>query len=188
MKTLVFVTMMLISAQASAGLWDDIKGAFSGSDKVDDVEKAEAAVEAVKKVETSQPATQTGTVTQLMPLVVSQLGVTDRQARGGLGALFQASESVLSAQDFNLLKKYVPEADQLMSEAPATNSLLGGALEYAGAGQGTTAAANLLTQFNDLGLGSEMIARYSDVTGDYLKEKSPDLARTFSDSLLGLLE
>lgn len=192
MKNLLFIVGLSFSFSAQAGLWDDITSMVSGDEK-EQAPTAEAAMEKAEKVSTpslsdDSAADTAGAVTQLLPLVTDTLGVSERQARGGLGAIFQASESVLSPQNFALMGKYVPEMDQLMAEAPATNNLMGGALQMAGVGASGTAAANLLSQFNDLGLGTDMIMKYSQLTSDYLKDSSPDLASSFTDGIMGLLK
>ncbi len=182
MKKLVFLLLVTSSFSVQANFWDSL---FGSDDAEATTEEPVKKVSTVEKV--ADPAPASGTVTQLLPMVTGTLGVTERQARGGLGALFQASRSVLSPQDFQLIEQYVPELDQLVSEAPATNQLLGSAMQMAGIGAGGTAAANLATQFHDLGLGTDMILKYSDLAGDYLKESSPDLASKFTESLAGFL-
>lgn len=191
MKKLLLIVGLSFSLSAQAGLWDDIKGMVS-EDEDEQAATTEAAVEKASEmapptVSKDTAAETAGAVTQLLPLVTGTLGVTERQARGGLGAIFQASKSVLEPADFALIGQYVPEMDQLMAEAPATNNMMGGALQMAGIGASGTAAANLLSQFNDLGLGTDMIMKYSQLTSDYLKDSSPDLASSFTDSIMGLL-
>ncbi len=187
MKNLLALILVIASFPTQAGVIDDIMAWFSGTDE-EQTETAPAK-DAAKTITSDKPSPQqaTGKVTQLLPLVTGTLGVTERQARGGLGAVFQASKSVLTAQDFALIERYVPEVNQLMSEAPATNQLMGGALQMAGVGAGGTAAANLATQFHDLGLGTDMILKYSNLAGDYLKNSSPEIAGRFTDAITGLL-
>ena len=184
MKRLTILTLLIATLPAQAGMIDDIMAWFSGGD-----EQEEAAPAPAKEPRAEKPAPQqkTGTVTQLIPLVTGTLGVTERQARGGLGAVFQASKSVMTTQDFSLIERYVPEVNQLMDEAPPTNQLMGGALQMAGVGAGGTAAANLATQFHDLGLGADMILKYSNLAGDYLRNNSEELAGRFNDAITGML-
>ena len=157
MKQLMILTLLIATFPAQAGIMDDIMAWFSGGDEQAEEAPAPAkqpVKEPAKAPTAEKPAAaqKTGTVTQLLPLLTGTLGVTERQARGGLGAIFQASKSVLTAQDFSLIERYVPEVNQLMSEAPPTNQLMGGALQMARVGAGGTAAANLATQFHDLGV------------------------------------
>ena len=191
MKQLLLLTLILASFEARASIFDDIMAWFSGSDEQTETPaEPKAAPTPAPSPAPAAPTTasqQTGTVTSLLPLVTSTLGVTEKQARGGLGAVFQASKSVMTPEDFSLIERYVPEVNQLMREAPATNQLMGGALQMAGVGAGGTAAANLATQFHDLGLGTDMILKYSGLAGDYLKDNSPELAGRFTDAITGLL-
>ena len=55
-------------------------------------------------------------------------------------------------------------------------NLLGGSAK-------TSAAANLVTQFNDLGLGADMIAGFSQQAIDFVKEQSPEA----SSKLMGVV-
>ncbi|MBO6557303.1 MAG: DUF2780 domain-containing protein [Pseudomonadales bacterium] len=186
MKQLLILTLTLASLEAQASIFDDVKGWFGGSDEQTE-KPAEPKAAPTPAAATEAASQQAGTMTSLLPLVTSTLGVTEKQARGGLGAVFQASKSIMTSEDFSLIERYVPEVNQLMREAPATNQLMGGALRMAGVGAGGTAAANLATQFNDLGLGTDMILKYSGLAGDYLKNSSPDLAGRFTDAITGLL-
>ena len=55
---------------------------------------------------------------ELTEKLISQLGITEAQAKGGVGALFQAAEKKLSAEEFQSISKSVPDLDGLMQAAP----------------------------------------------------------------------
>ena len=60
---------------------------------------------------------------QLIPTLVSQLGINEEQARGGAGLLFQAAQEKLDAEDFQKLTNHIPEITQLMEAAPPRGGL-----------------------------------------------------------------
>ncbi|MBT6584832.1 MAG: hypothetical protein HON77_11045 [Gammaproteobacteria bacterium] len=77
----------------------------------------------------------------------------------------------------------VPNIDSYIAAAPPTNQLVGGAMNLLGGSAKATAAANLVTQFNDLGLGADMIAGFSQQAIDFVKEQSPEA----SSKLMGVV-
>ena len=54
----------------------------------------------------------------LTDTLVKKLSISNEQAQGGAGALFQLAKSNLDAGQFAALSKAVPEMDSLLSKAP----------------------------------------------------------------------
>gem|GEM_PF-3423691 len=179
-KVFLPLVILLYSAQSQAGILDDILAWFSGDDETLDASRAdtESGSGAMSSAAKSAAAAATSTAIKagmgLMPTVVQALGVTEKQARGGLGAIFMAARATLAPQDYKLISDAVPDIDSYVGAAPPTNQLVGGAMNLLGGSAKTTAAANLVTQFNDLGLGADMIAGFSQQAIDFVKEQSPE--------------
>lgn len=198
MKPFLLFLCLVYSASAQASLWDDLMSFISGDDEAEQAEPASSPTEdATAKpepteagmVETMGAAASLLSDTAqkgLLPTVSERLGVTEAQARGGLGALFSAAKTVLSEEDFAMVAGAVPGMDGLMAEAPPTNELLGSALQLGGIGGSGTAAANLLTQFNSLGLDADMIMKYGEVTRDYLSDSAPEASDKLMQAVSGL--
>tara|TARA_R110002072_G_scaffold31735_18_gene97687 strand:+ start:10194 stop:10817 length:624 start_codon:yes stop_codon:yes gene_type:complete len=138
-------------------------------------------------------ALTSGAVTaSLTSMITGQLGVTDTQAKGGLGSLFGLAKSSLGSQDFSQLSSVVPEMDTLLAAAPAISenakglsSLMGSAGKYGQALQGATQA---YSQFKQLGIGVDKIPAYINVTNDFLKSQgSDDAATLFQKGVSALL-
>jgi hypothetical protein len=53
----------------------------------------------------------------LINMVVSQLGVNEQQATGGLGSIMKLAQEHLGT-DFSHIEKYLPEVQKLISQAP----------------------------------------------------------------------
>jgi len=108
----------------------------------------------------------------LVQTLTSNLGVTEAQASGGAGAIFNYAKSALPTEDYAKVEKAVPEAAELIKQAPAadsTKSAVGGALGKAG---GTAAGlAGLGSSFEKLGLNSDMVGKFVPVVVGYVDKK-----------------
>ncbi|HSX84419.1 MAG TPA: DUF2780 domain-containing protein [Cellvibrio sp.] len=133
----------------------------------------------------------------LVPMLTQNLGVTEAQAAGGMGSIFQAVQGVMSTSDFNSLSKAVPNMDSLLSAAPAVEtskksggSLLSGAMDAAAQyGANTKTGAQLLSQFKSLGLSPDMVSKFTDVAMSYLKNgEVPQTAELLSTALSSVLK
>jgi hypothetical protein len=113
----------------------------------------------------------------LVGMLVSKLGVTPAQAEGGAGALFRTAKGRMSNDNYQKLATSVPEADSLQAKAPPVeskkSSLLGGAASMLGgkAGSSIGGMTDLVGSFKSLGMGKEMIGKFTPVVYDYVKEK-----------------
>ena len=112
----------------------------------------------------------------LVSMLVDKLGVTEKQAEGGAGAIFKTAEKRMPENDYKQLSDSVPEADALQSAAPApaaNKGLIGGATSMLGgkAGSSLGGSAELLSSFKELGMDSEMLGKFTPVVYDYVKEK-----------------
>ena len=58
----------------------------------------------------------------LITTLVDALGITGKQAEGGVGALFNNAKENLSTEDFNKASEAVPGVGKYMAEAPSTDS------------------------------------------------------------------
>jgi hypothetical protein len=126
----------------------------------------------------SSTVTTTGQVESdsLVALVSSRLGITEQQSAGGLGALFNTARGQLSSGDFAQIANAVPEMNELLAAAPATeqsNSLLGRAGSL---GNALNSAGQLKSAFDQLGLSSDMIAPIANIAVQYLESSSPAAA------------
>jgi hypothetical protein len=109
---------------------------------------------------------------ELVDRLVKQLGVEDRQARGGSAVLFKAARDKLGATEFDRMLGGVPGVGDLVKQAPSSGigKLFGG---LAGALGGGNAAivANVVTSFASLGLSQEDAKRFVPVILGFLRER-----------------
>lgn len=174
------ITLLLasISTQAHASWWDSIVSFFGGEETAEESANADLV--------------KTGL--SLLPLLTQKLGVTESQAEGGMGALLQAAQLLLSNSEFSQLSSAIPAANSLMSSAPKASSGgtgdLTGALVGFAAEQSETvkAGTQLVSQFESLGLGADMIPKFSGVAEEYLKKSDKaDTASLLTTAISSIL-
>lgn len=135
---------------------------------------------------TALPARATG----LTDLLMSKVGVTQPQAVGGAGSIFQLAKSQMTAGNFAKLSGAVPgmgdylgAAPALAPAAPSTGSGLAGAAAQALGGSsalGGQAAGlsgklatvqQLAPAFDQLGMKQKMVGKFVPVIVDYVKQQ-----------------
>ncbi len=114
------------------------------------------AANAVASVASSSKGTQT---TSLINMLTSQLGVTDKQAEGGVGSILGYAKKALSSSDYSTLASAIPNSDELIKAAPEAIKNIS-----KGAGMSTLASS-----FSSLGLGGDMVGKFVPVVMDYFK-------------------
>ena len=72
----------------------------------------------------------------LTDLLVSQLGVSNQQAMGGAGAIFELAKQNMSVGDFGKVSAAVPGMSGLLAAAPALSGVTGGGSGLLGAAAG----------------------------------------------------
>ena len=116
----------------------------------------------------------------LVKTLVSQLGVSEGQAEGGLGLLLKAAQDHLPKDQNAQLQEGVPDAAALMQKAPAeggggAGGMLGaaagalGGLLGGGAGK-LGAMASLAGGFSSLNLDKDQITKFAGVAKDWLEQ------------------
>ena len=108
----------------------------------------------------------------LVQTLSKQLGVTDEQAAGGAGAIFQYAKTALPGGDYGKVEKAVPEAAELVKKAPpadSTTSAAGGLLGKTGSTAAGT--ASLVSSFQKLGLSGDMVGKFTPIVVNYAEQK-----------------
>ena len=133
--------------------------------------KANQAVQtgAASNEQVSAP-TQTGLIDALM----QKLGVTQEQAQGGSGAIFQAAKQHMGADDFSQLSQSVPEMDKMLEAVPeqstAEKSVTGALSSIMGDDETVNTATSLISAFQKLDLSQDMIPQFTPIVVDYVKQ------------------
>jgi hypothetical protein len=111
----------------------------------------------------------------LIQLLSSNLGVTEKQATGGAGSIFNVAKQKLSAGDFAQVAKAVPGIDNMMAAAPKSEGvtgMLGGASSlFGGSAASVDKVASLSGSFSQLGMNAGMVNKFTPIILDYVKSK-----------------
>ena len=122
---------------------------------------------------TKRQMTDLGVTTpELTKDLAKNFGVTEAQAAGGVGAMFQHAAEKLNAVDFDSIRKSTPGVDKYLK---ASQSALGGAkLSDIGGLEGA---------FKKLGLTPQMVAQFKPLVLDYVGKYSPSARSTLASVL-----
>jgi hypothetical protein len=111
-------------------------------------------------------------VMKLIPMLTQGLGVTESQAKGGAGVIFDYVKQKVSAEDFAQVDKALPGVDSLVDLAPKVSDLSGqiGGLSPTLGGKSdlTGGMAGVAERFGKLGLDAGMVDKYVKIRLRYL--------------------
>ena len=125
----------------------------------------------------------------LTDTLVKKLNISNEQAQGGAGALFQLAKSKLDAGQFAELSKAVPEMDSLLSAVPKQSGALSGLAGNASSALGEANnpygnLAGLAATFQALNLSPDKVDEFVPVVVDYVSAKSGALTGNMLQSAL----
>lgn len=193
-KTLLASAILLASTNyAHAGFFDFLFG--EEEEKAPAAETApEATSETPKTVtsvkvpvaktlpeESSMMDDATNMAMGLLPMLSSELGVTETQAEGGMGSLFQVAKGALSSDEFGQLSQNIPGMDTLLAAAPALgsksaggNALTGMLANAGGLASSLGGMSKLTEQFEALGLSPDMIIQFANMAISYFSNSDAE--------------
>ena len=122
-------------------------------------------------------ASRAASSSSLTDMLVSQLGVTNQQAMGGAGAIFELAKSHMSPADFSKVSGAVPGMSQLLAAAPALSAMTGGNAGLAGVAASALGGsagsmgslATLGSAFSSLGMDAGMASKFLPVVLDFVQ-------------------
>ena len=114
----------------------------------------------------------------LIQMLTSQLGVSDKQASGGACLLFKMAQDKLGDADFGQVASAVPGIAKLISSAPKSGGLggaLGGFASSFGGGAGKLGdLASLASGFKKLDLDSGMASQFIPIIMSFVQSQGGD--------------
>jgi len=126
-----------------------------------------------------EPAPANAGTMDLISKLVDALGITEKQAEGGVGALFNNAKENLSAEDYNKAADAVPGVDKYMAEAPSTDSesgagglLKSGLSSLGGSGSKLGGMAGLADSFSKLGMNTETMTKFIPIVTDFMESSA----------------
>ena len=124
----------------------------------------------------------------LISTLVNKLGITEKQAEGGTGALFQNAKDNLSAEDFKKVSEAVPGMDGYLAAAPKAEQksgiegTLGSTLSSLGGGAAKAGGMlDLKSAFSKLGMDSSTLGKFVPEVLDFVQSEG-------GQSVVGLLK
>jgi len=124
---------------------------------------------------------------ELVQMLTSQLGITDEQARGGAGLLFNAAKEKLSGEEFAQVSTAVPQMDELMAAAPTAGGLtaaVGSLASSLGVGGQWGNLAGVASGFKSLNLDPQMVSRFVPIVLSFVQAKGGESARAILERAL----
>ena len=109
---------------------------------------------------------------EILNELTEKLGVTEEQAKGGAGAIFQRAKEILGDEHFSMVADVVPGMDALLNAAPESSGLgaIGGLSSALGGGaEKLGGLASLAGGFEGLGLDSGMVGKFIPIILSFFK-------------------
>ncbi|SEN39348.1 DUF2780 domain-containing protein [Nitrosomonas marina] len=127
----------------------------------------------------------------LINMLTQQLGVSQQQALGGAGAIFQAAQAGMDPQAFSTLSQSVPGINEMLNAAPAASPPLGGmgsgvSSMLGGAGNTLNSAASLAASFQQLNLSPDMVGQFIPIVTNYVQNTSGQVTANLLRSALSV--
>jgi hypothetical protein len=132
-------------------------------------------------------ALQSGSLTELL---MQRTGVTQAQAQGGAGALFQVAKNKMQSDSFAQLEQSVPGMQGMLGAAPSLSQpsgIAGRLSSLTGASGGTAGSLiSVVSAFQQQGMSPAMVQQFIPVVVDYVKAHGNSaLVDTLSTALTG---
>ncbi len=156
MKKIILATSFLVCVQSIS--------AFSLGDATSALSSVNTATNTHTAVATAKSETKNS---NLVGMLTSQLGISDKQATGGVGSILSYAKDSLPSNKYTTLASAIPNSSSLLKMAPQASSAMG-ALGALG-GNSSTGMAALASQFSSLGLNSSMITQFVPIIMNYFK-------------------
>jgi len=106
---------------------------------------------------------------ELIQQLMEKPDVSEDQAKGGAGALFEMAKEELPADDFGKISDVVPGMDALLGSVPSIGgqktSMLGKAAK------GLTGMPKVQAAFDKLGISQDKVALFTPVIVNYVEDK-----------------
>jgi len=117
------------------------------------------------------------------------LGVTEEQAKGGAGMIFNLAKEKLGGDEFTTVQNAVPNITDMMSSASvrtkSESGLLGAVTSAIGGGGGTLGnLASLAGGFSDLKMDGDMIGKFLPIVIKFVQSKGGDTAKNLLEKVL----
>jgi hypothetical protein len=126
---------------------------------------------------------------ELIQQIISQLNISEDQAKGGAGLIFKLAKEKLGDADWSQLAGKVPGAEELAGAAPeegGLSSLVGGLTSaLGGKAEALGDLSGLASGFKKLNLDADLVGKFVPVVLSFVKSKGGDELVSLMQNLLG---
>lgn len=120
----------------------------------------------------------------LVDILVRQLGVSQQQALGGAGAIFQVAQGSMNPQAFATLSQSIPGMNTMLNAAPAS-PMAGGLSSLMGSGNSTLGnMAALAASFQQLNLSPDLVGQFIPIITNYVSQTSGQMTANLLQTAL----
>ncbi|MGZ8192364.1 MAG: DUF2780 domain-containing protein [Methylobacter sp.] len=176
--------------------WKDVLNSATGGSPMPGNQTSQSLHNIGQALQKGQQTINTAQTVQpgsLTDLLMKQTGVTQTQALGGAGALFQAAKNKMQADSFARLEQSVPGIQEMLSAAPAIqqssplDGLPGKLSSITGvSGETVGSLVSVASAFQQQGLSPGMVQQFVPVVVEYVRTTGGEaLANTLSAALIG---
>lgn len=183
--TPLFISIVSAGCASSGGNGESIIGTVdSGLASVArTAQTGRQAIGAGRAAAAGVPVSQAG----LVDALVGQLGVSQQQALGGAGAIFQVAKAKMAPEAFSNLSQSIPGMSEMLAAAPQAGQPLSGVTSVLGGASSTVnTMAVLANQFRQLQMSPGMVNQFIPVVVDYVKNTSGQMTAKLLQSALTL--
>jgi hypothetical protein len=114
----------------------------------------------------------------LVKMLTDQLNLSDEQASGGAGLLFNLAKDKLSSGEFSQITSAIPGINDLISSAPKAGGIVGtlkGLVSSLGGGSSQVGdLASLASGFSKLNLDAGMIGKFTPIVLSFVQAQGGD--------------
>ena len=126
---------------------------------------------------------------ELIQQLVSHLGVSEDQAKGGAGLLFNLAKEKLGAGEFQQIADSIPGIGNMLNAAPESGGGVMGALggiasAMGGKAEGLGNLANLAGGFSKLGLDSDMVGKFIPIVLSFVQNQGGEGAKSLLEKVI----
>ena len=120
----------------------------------------------------------------LVDILMRQLGVSQQQALGGAGAIFQVAQGSMNPQAFATLSQSIPGMNTMLGAAPAS-PMAGGLSSLMGGGNNTLSnMAVLAASFQQLNLSPDLVGQFIPIVTNYVSQTSGQMTANLLQTAL----
>ncbi|PIE71535.1 MAG: hypothetical protein CSA22_01530 [Deltaproteobacteria bacterium] len=133
------------------------------------------------------PFSATADTGSLVSLLTNSIGVTEKQATGGAGAIFSLAKKRLAPEGFETVASAVPDMGTLLAAAPKLTGAMGAASGLAALstkGENSSGLTSLLGSFNQLGMNQETLMKFVPVVLNYVNTSGGEGAMQLLEGVL----